>query len=333
MSSRRIEVTGAGGPEVLQLRLGEVPEPRAGEVRVRVEVAGVAYGDVMRRLGVLAPRRPFVPGYDVVGRIDAVGAGVDPERIGARVAVLCRPVGRGGYADHVCAPAGDAVPVPDGLPSTTACALGLNYLTAWQIVHRQLGLAEGHSLLVHGASGGVGTALLDIGRLAGLTLFGTASARNQELVQGRGAIPLDYREHDVVARVREATGGGVDAVTDPIGGAHLLQSAAAVRRGGTVVFFGLTGDVARGLGAVLVGLGSAARVWATPGCRLRAYGITVPPVSTRARCVADQQTLFELGLEGLRPLLAEVVPLEQAAAAHRMLEDRTVAGKVLLSCA
>ncbi len=244
--SRRVTVEGAGGPDVLHVRSVDMPLPRGGEVRVAVRLAGVGFGDVMRRRGVLAPRRRFTPGYDVVGHIDAVGGGVDPERIGRRVGVLCRPIGLGGYATRLCAPASRVVWPPDALDDDQALGLGLNTISAHQIVYRLLRLPTEASLLVHGAAGEVGSALVHVGRRAGLELYGTASAAKHDAVRALGAVPIDYRTEDFVQRLA----GGVDAVTDPIGGAHLLRSHAALERRGHPVRFGISGDVPGGPPAV-----------------------------------------------------------------------------------
>src|SRR5262249_19515993 len=132
--SRHAIVTGRGGPEVLEVAVREAPAPRRGEVRIAVEAAGVAFGDVVRRRGVMAPRRPFTPGYDVVGIVDAVGPDVDTARLGGRGAAMMPTMGIGGYAEHVCVPAARLVDVPDGIDPAIAVSLGLNYITAYQLL-------------------------------------------------------------------------------------------------------------------------------------------------------------------------------------------------------
>ncbi len=330
--SRRVVVRASGGPEVLVLEEGPLPVPRRGQVRIRVRAAGVAFGDLMRRRGVLAPWRPFTPGYDVVGEVEAVGPGVAAAWEGERVACLLRPTGLGGYAEHALARVPDLVRVPEGLDEATAAALVLNYVTAWQIVHRVAGLRPGQRLLVHGASGGVGTALLDVGRHAGLTLYGTASARKHDLLRARGAEPIDYRSEDVVARVLALAGDGVDAVADPIGGENLAISRAVLRRGGTLVFFGITGEIERGLGALGAGMCRVATLALRPdGRRVRPYGITVPPGSSRGRCREDLERVLALAAEGVfTPAIGARLPLAEAAEAHRRLEAGEVVGKVVL---
>jgi len=280
VTSRRVIVTGKGGPAVLELALVPLPSPARGQVRIAVAAAGVAFGDVMRRRGLLAPRRPFTPGYDVAGTVDAVGPGADESLSGRRVAVLMPGPGIGGYAEHVCVAAARLVPIPEGIDPAEAVCLGLGYITAYQLLHRVVRLQKGQRVLVHGAAGGVGTALLDLGRLLELELYGTASAGKHDLLRARGATPIDYRAEDFVQRIAELTGDGVDAVFDPIGGAHLRRSYRTLRRGGTLVSFGVSGDLERGWRGVLAGLATFTALKLRPDRRrVRLYAITATPGS------------------------------------------------------
>jgi NADPH:quinone reductase-like Zn-dependent oxidoreductase len=335
MTSRRIVITGKGGPETLALVEGPLPEPRGGQVRVAVAAAGVAFGDVVRRRGLLAPRRPFTPGYDVAGSVEAVGEGVDGALVGRRVAALMPKPGLGGYAEHVCIPADRLVAIPDGIDAAEAVCLGLNYITAYQLLHRIVPLREGQRVLVHGAAGGVGTALVDLGRLLKLEMYGTASAAKHELVRARGATPIDYRHEDFVARIGELTGDGVDAVFDAIGGAHLERSYRALRRGGTLVSFGLSGDLARGWRAVLGGLGTVAALKLhLDGRHVRLYAITATPGTGWRRCRDDWAELLELRRRGLvAPLVGARIPLAEARRAHELLDAAAVSGKIVLTVA
>ena len=334
MTSRKVVVTAAGGPEVLQVVDTDAPSPRRGQVRIRVHAAGVAFGDVMRRRGVLAPRRPFTPGYDVAGVVDAIGAGVHGVDLGDRVAAMMPKAGIGGYADHACVPARRLARVPDSVDFDEAVCLGLNYITAYQLIHRFVNLDAGQRILVHGAAGGVGTALLDLGRLAGLEMYGTASAPKHDLVRERGATPIDYRSEDFVERVAELTRGqGVDAVYDGIGGEHLRRSYQTLRRGGTLVSFGVSGDVDRGLRGVVGGMGAFLRLklrWDRR--RVRLYMITVSRGAWPSRCSADWETLLGLRAEGkLNPIVGARVPLADVSRAHELLDRAAVVGKIVLT--
>lgn len=330
---QRVVVREAGGPEVLVLEEVSLPEPSRGAVRLAVETIGVAFGDIMRRKGVLAPRGAFTPGYDVVGVVEAVGNGVSEDLLGQRVASLLPGPGLGAYASHVTAPASRLAPVPEGLDSETAVALGLNYITAWQLLTRVSPRSEGDVVLVHGAAGGVGTAVLDLGQHLGLRVIGTASAAKHERVRARGGEPIDYKTEDFVARTRELTEGhGADLVIDGIGGAHLRRSYAALAEGGTLIALGVSGDVDQGLAGVVKGLSHMLSLklrW--DGRGVNNYGIGVSPACGPRACRDDFEALMALGAQGaLSPELGCVLPLAEVAEAHRRMEAREVVGKVVL---
>jgi NADPH:quinone reductase-like Zn-dependent oxidoreductase len=195
--------------------------------------------------------------------VDALGEGVASIEVGRRVAAWTFG-GGGGYAAYVCRPAGLVVPVPDGLAPDAAVCLVVNYLTAHLYLHKTAQAQEGERLLVQGAAGGVGTALLQLGALADLELYGTASSYNHELVRSLGATPIDYRSEDVVARVRELTGDGVDVVLDLIAGARQLWSSyRCLRKGGRLVMMGSVEASERGLLSILPSLlfVSGAKLW------------------------------------------------------------------------
>lgn len=328
----RVVVTRArGGPEVLEVVDRPPPEPGSGEVRIAVQAAGVAYGDVMRRRGLLRTRGELTPGYDIAGAVDAAGAGVQPGLIGRRFACLMPRPGSGGYAEHVCVPADRLVPIPDATPADVAVALGLNYITAYQMIHRIAELKPGQKILVHGAGGGVGTALLDLGRAAGLEMYGTASAGKHALVRERGATPIDYRSEDFVDRIAALTGDGVDAVFDGIGGAHLRRSHQAVRPGGVLVWYGTTAaagarDLARHM-AVVAALKVRPR-----GRRLRMYMITVSRGADWRHCRDDWATILAMHRAGdlPDPVIGARVPLAEACRAHELMEAAAVPGKIVL---
>src|SRR5512146_1508865 len=248
MRHTRIVVSRYGGPETLEVVEEECPEPKAGEVRVRVQAAGVSLPDLMMTEGIHpeTPTLPFTPGWDLVGVVDRLGDGVSGLEPGQIVAAL--PIS-GAYAEFVCLPQRELVPVPSGLDAAEAVSLVLNYVTAYQMLHRSAKVRAGQRALIHGASGGVGTALLQLGRLAGLELYGTCSPRGAAAVSDLGGVPIDYRSQDFVEEIRRLTGEGVDAVFDPIGGAHLWHSRKALRPGGRVVGYGNTTSPREGLGA------------------------------------------------------------------------------------
>jgi NADPH2:quinone reductase len=177
----RIIVTHYGGPDALQVLEEECPEPKGGEVRVRVLAAGVSLPDLMMREGVHpeTPPLPFTPGWDLIGMVDRLGDGISGIEPGQIVAAL--PIS-GAYAEFVCLPQRELVPVPSGLDAAEAISLVLNYVTAYQMLHRSAKVRPGQRVLIHGAAGGVGSALLQLGRLAGLEMYGTCSSRGASAV-------------------------------------------------------------------------------------------------------------------------------------------------------
>src|SRR5512140_1243007 len=176
MRHTRVIVTHYGGPDALRVLEEECPEPKAGEVRVRVLAAGVSLPDVMGRGGIHpeTPAVPFTPGWDLVGVVDRLGAGVSGIEPGQVVAAM--PI-HGAYAGFVCLPQRELVPVPSGLDAAESVSLVLNYITAYQMMHRSAKVKAGQRVLIHGASGGVGTALLQLGGIAALEMYGTCSSR------------------------------------------------------------------------------------------------------------------------------------------------------------
>src|SRR5499427_516336 len=258
----RIIVSRYGGPDELRVVEEELPEPKDGEVRVRVLSAGVSLPDVMMREGIHpeTPPLPFTPGWDLVGVVDRLAAGVSGIEPGQMVAAL--PIS-GAYAEFVCLPQRELVPVPSGLDAAEAVCLILNYVTAYQMMHRSSRVRPGQRVLIHGAAGGVGSALLQLGRLAGLEMYGTCSSRGASAVSELGGIPIDYQHQDFVEEMHRLTSEGVDVVFDPIGGSHLWQSRRALRSGGRVVGYGLITSI-RGEGLTSARPGRRRRFRGTP---------------------------------------------------------------------
>src|SRR5918993_3271937 len=242
---KQVLLTRKGGPEVLEIVEREVPEPGPGEARVRVLATGVAFADVMMRRGLYpgVPDFPFTPGYDLVGEVEDLGPGVSGVALGQRVAALTQV---GAHAQYVSLPAGELVPVPAGVDAAEAASLPVNYVTAYQMLFRVAKVGPGERILVHGAGGGVGNALLQLGGLQGLAMYGTASAGEHGLVSRLGGNPLDFKAEDFVGRVRALTGDGVDAVFDHVGGAHIARSFRTLRRGGRLVGYGLSSGLTSG---------------------------------------------------------------------------------------
>ncbi len=194
---------------------------------------------------------PFTLGEDVVGVVDKLGTGVSSLELGQTVAGGTWLLGvGGGYAEYICLLDSELVPVPSGLDPAEAVCLVVNYLTAHQHLHQIGKVRSGERVLVHGAAGGGGTALLQLGKLAGLEVYGTASKHNHQLVSALGATPIDYRTEDFVERIRSLTGDGVDVVVDTVGGAwHLLRAYRALSKDGRLVWLGSAATNKRACGS------------------------------------------------------------------------------------
>jgi NADPH2:quinone reductase len=344
VTHKRIVVSRYGGPDVLQVVEEPCPDPRRGEVRVRVLAAGVALPDVMAREGIHpeTPRVPFTPGWDLVGVVDQIGTGVSGFRLGQTVAAL--PIS-GAYAEFVCLPARELVPVPPGVDAAEAVSLLLNYITAYQMLHRSARLQSGQRVLIDGASGGVGSALLQLGRLIGLEMYGTCSAGGAATVSNLGGIPIDYHS-DYVEEVLRLTGNGVDVAFDAIGGTHIWRSRKALRPGGKVVAYGLTSQLSGGRlsgrrrggrhrfrAIAIFGVYIAASLVLPGQRRVVPYSIQtlkrLKPVWFRQ----DLVTLFDLLVQQkLKPLIAQRFPLTEARRAHELLGKGGVVGKIVLVC-
>jgi NADPH:quinone reductase len=207
----RVIVTHYGGPDALRVVEEGCPDPKNGEVRVRVLAAGVSLPDLLMREGVHPETHPvpFTPGWDLIGVVDRLGAGTSGIAPGQIVAAL--PIS-GAYAEFVCLPQRELVPVPSGLDAAEAVSLVLNYVTAYQMLHRSAKVRPGQRALIHGAAGGVGSALLQLGHLAGLEMYGTCSSRGASAVSELGAIPIDYQHLDFVKEIHRLTSEGLDVV-------------------------------------------------------------------------------------------------------------------------
>ncbi len=337
-NNRRVVVSRHGGPEVLTVIRVDPPEPDVGEVRVKVKAAGVSAFDLIyrrwRRLPG-SPRVPFALGEDVAGTVDKLGRGVSSLEPGQEVTggTWAQGVG-GGYADYVCLPAKELVPVPVGLDPGEVVSVVVNYLTAHLHLNRIGGVRSGERVLVHGAAGGVGTALLQLGKLAGLEMYGTASRHNHELVSALGATPIDYRTEDFVERIHSLTGDGVDVVIDPVGGArHLWRSYRVLGKGGRLVWLGSAATNEKGLVVGPLSLLITFLLKLVPDGK---QVPTCPTLGTFAKAHNEwyRETLTELlallAAGRIKPVVAERIPLAEAARAHKILERSGHAGKVVL---
>jgi NADPH:quinone reductase-like Zn-dependent oxidoreductase len=343
MTWRHIQISQFGGPEVLQV-VDEtaIPEPGPGEVRIKVLAGGTGFTDSFIRRGRYPDFKgppPFTPGYDLVGLVEKTGAGVTAPHEGQTVADLCVV---GGYAQYAIRPAQFLVPVPDGVDPAEAVCIPLAYLTAFQMLTRYRALPLGATILVIGASGSVGTALLDLARHFGLKAIGTASAANLAVIERFGATAIDYRTGDFVAAVHGLTQGraggpGVDAVFDAIGGAHFARSFACLAPGGLLVGYGSQTMAVGGEGLLSAGLGLLRlQLWGAlsflfGGRRAAWYSITARRKTHPEEFKADMGALFALLRDGaIHPVVVERLPLTAAREVHVRIDTGGFGGKIVL---
>jgi NADPH:quinone reductase-like Zn-dependent oxidoreductase len=342
MRYTRVVVAHYGGPEVITTIEEEIPTPKAGEIRVKVLAAGVSLPDVLAREGVHpeTPRVPYTPGWDLVGTVDQLGEGVSGFELRQTVAGM--PI-HGCYAQYACVPQRTLVPVPAGLDAAEAVAVVLNYITAYQMLHRSVKARPGQRMLIHGASGGVGSAMLQLAKLASVEMYGTCSAHAAAVVREMGGIPIDYKNTDFVKEIHRLTGDGVDAVFDGIGGDNLWRSRDALREGGRVVTYGFQAKMRGGRMAISsegrhpiresLELGRfIVRNWFKPGRKsMVPYSIQWLMRLKPAWFRHDLLTLLDLLEQGkIKPLIAQRLPLREARHAHEMLGEGGVLGKIVL---
>lgn len=324
-------------PDGLQAHTRDLPAPAAGQVVLRMDATGVSFAEQQMRRGKYydQPPFPFVPGYDVVGTVTAVGPDVDPAMTGRRFAAVTKT---GGWASSLLLDAADLVAVPDSVTAAAAETVLVNGITAWQMLHRIANVPAGATIVVLGANGGVGSTLVQLARHAGITVIGTASARHHDTVRKLGATPVDYRDPDMYQQIRRLAPNGVDAVFDHVGGTGLKDSWRLLRKGGTLVSYGTAATKNEDGNSQLPILKSFALLmfWnlLPNGKSAHFYNFWAGKRSLadfRSRLREDLTQVLELLADGvLTPQVAAQFPLAQAAAALALAETRTVAGKVII---
>ena len=328
---RAIVITKPGGPEVLELRDVEMPEPGPGQVRVRVRATAVNRADVMQRLGAYPapPDSPAdIPGLELAGEIDALGPGVFDRKVGDRVFGIA---GGGTYAEALVVPSRTLARIPDNLDFTAAAAVPEAFLTAYDAMVEQCGLSAGDNVVVHAVGSGVGTAAVQIAKAIGARAIGTARtesklARARELGMAEGFVPESKDKAPVfAAKVRDLTGGvGADVVLDLVGGAYTPESLACLRDKGR---------------AILVGLLAGSRAELDLGLvlrkRLRLLGTMLRARPLEEKILAAlllERRLAPLFASGaLKPVIDKVMPLAQAADAHAYMQSNDGFGKLVLT--
>ena len=333
--NRVVQISDFGGPDKVEVVDAPMPAAGPGEVRVRVLASSVVYTDVTIRRHVYPQtmnlRPPFVLGYDVLGEIDQLGEGVVDFKLGDRVADMTVV---GSNAAYRTLRARDLTRVPPGVDAAEAATLILSWTTAYQLLHRLARVQPGQRVLVQGAAGAVGQALLTLGRMAGLGLWGTARGEQAALIRELGATPIDYQREDFT----RVLPGGFDVVFDGIGEDDYSRSLAALRPGGLICAYGYTASVQaqRRLLTILmrlgrVYLGTLLRSWLPGGKHVRPYSINAMRAQHPSWFREDLERLFQLLATGaIRPRIAERISFDEMAEAHRRLEAGSLQGKLVL---
>ena len=335
---RQIVTTANGGVEVLKVQEAPDPAPAKGEVVVQVKAAGLNFADILARQGLYpdAPKKPCVMGYEVAGVIEAVGEGVDRERLGQAVMAMTRFRGQ---AEKVAVPATQLFAKPESLSFEAAAAIPVNYLTAYALLYVMGSLDGGESVLIHNAGGGVGLAAIDIAKKIGATTYGTASPGKHEFLRERGLDhPIDYRNQDWLSVLMQLTGDrGVDLVIDPIGGSHWKKSYAALRHTGRLGMFGVSIAAANGLQGKLNMIKAALQMPRFHPIGLLnknrgVFGLNLGHMWHEPEKVSTWMGTILGGVsEGwIRPHVDKVFPFAQIGDAHGYMEARKNTGKVVL---
>jgi NADPH:quinone reductase-like Zn-dependent oxidoreductase len=335
-TNRKVLISRAGGPERLNLVDAPMPDCGANEVVIRNEAVGVAIADVFIREG-LYPGVPLpaTPGYEVIGVVVSKGEQVEGVELATRIAALTV---HGGYAKYVTVPVSSTIPVPPALSSAIAASLVLNGLTAYQMLTRCVSLTSTRTILVWGAAGGVGSVLLDLAKHFGIKAYGVASHSRLDFVTGKGAIPINRSEGNIVHKLKQYEPAGVDVVFDGVGGSNIAISQRCLNVGGTVVIFGIQGGLVRGRRNILHLVRTVlSSPWYT------AFGVFRSNRGMKGYMIedwvrqfpdwyrADLSALFELAASGsITPQIDEILPMSKVAEAHRRINAGSQLGKIIL---
>lgn len=321
-----------GGPEVLQIMQSEsLPIARENEVRVKVSRTSAAFTDTLIRRGIYPDVRkkpPFILGYDLIGRVDKIGSRVSKIKIGQKVAALTIT---GAYSEYVCLTADQVVPVPENLNANEALSMILTFTTAFQMLTRCANLKSGKKILVHGAGGAVGTAILQLGKLMNLKVYGTASKSKHQIIEELGGIPIDYKSQDFVQFIRDKELNGIDAVFDSIGGEYYKRSLKTLHKKGTLVAFGsYNSGTKTGLIMDFLKINFWSLIPWMPKATFYSIG------SWHKKHInwfkEDLEQLFQYLNEGkIKPSIGKVMKLEEASLAHELIEKAQVKGKIILT--
>jgi len=340
---RALVVGRYGPPTNLEIRQEPDPQPKPGEVLVRVRAIGVNFGDLMQRMGIYpgGPKPPFVPGMELAGMVERVGgataaAETDGLRAGEQVVAL---VPFGAYAEWAAVPSRYVFRVPAGISFEDAAAIPVNYLTAYHSMFAVGNVQAGDRILIHGAAGGVGIAAVQLARRKGLVIFGTAGPTKQDFLRKIGVDhPISHERADFVEVVRKFAPDGIEMVMDPIGGKSFAESYKCLGPTGRLVIYGFSaaagGDGKKSWMRGLMALAQTARFHPLRLMRdnISVSGVNLGVLETRGALVRRElDDLFRMyGAGEIKPVISKKFFLEQGAEAHQFIHDRKNVGKVLL---
>ena len=326
MKYKSVIISKKGGPEVLSIIEQNKRSPYKDEVLIKIQACGVGGTDIIMRYWKYpaVPKIPFVPGYEIVGIVEEVGENVTSVNIGDRVGALTV---YGGYSEYIYLKQEDLVEVPKSLDSVEAAAVILNYTSAYQMLKKVAKVKEGSHILITGASGGVGTALLDLGKLENLVLYGTASIQKHESLKHFGAFLIDYKTQDFVETIRKRKPEGLDFVFDGVGGEYIKKSLKVLHKGGILVEYGYSLKsffyFMKSIFDMLSGI--------PKGVKAKGYGISASYKMNKKPIQEDISNVFHLLETGkIKPIISKRIPILEAAEANRLLESGQVAGKIVL---
>ncbi|HKK74569.1 MAG TPA: medium chain dehydrogenase/reductase family protein [Saprospiraceae bacterium] len=331
MSYRYISIKEFGGPEVLSLETKEdLPEPKEGEVRIKVEATSINFTDTLIRRGIypdVKERPPITPGYDMVGIVDKIGTGLTGFKVGQKVAELTVT---GAYSEYIVLPAKQLVPVPEDVNSAEAVSMILSYVTAYQMLTRSAKVQEGSKILIHGAGGAVGSALVQIGSILKLKMYGTASVGQHDFLRSSNCHPIDYKSEDFVQVVNDLEPDGLDAVFDPFGGDHFKRSIKTLNKKGKLVAFGAYHAKTQ---MDLIKSFLRVQVWNfvpwMPSTNF--YAIGSWHKKHHDWFESDLKKLFVfLSEKKLKPLISKTIKIEEAREAHELIEKGGLKGKLVI---
>lgn len=331
MEYKFISINRFGGPEVLEVeKRKSAPEPQQGEVRIKVLATSAAFTDTLIRRGIypdIKDKPPIIPGYDMVGVVDKIGDGVTKYIEGDKVAELTII---GAYSEYMILSAARLIPVPDEVDPAEAVSLILTYTTAYQMLTRAAKVKPGQTILIHGASGAVGSALLQLGSILDLKMYGTASKSQHEFLREFGCVPIDYKNEDFVQEIGKVENNGINAVFDPIGGDNFKRSLKVIGKNGKLVAFG---SFYAGSRMDLIVDFLRVKIWNMipwlPSTIF--YSIGDWHKKHHQWFQQDLAKLFQWLSEGkIKPTISRKMKLEEAATAHQLIENGGIKGKIIL---